>query len=48
MWILPQMLYVIPFLMFRVMWKASDTDVPIGGDWRSGRVSPIVPVWFVV
>ena len=47
-WILPPMLYVIPFLMFREMWKASDPDVPIGGDWRSGRVSPMVPVWFVL
>lgn len=47
-WFLPPLLYIIPFLMFREMWKASDPDVPIGGDWKSGRVSPLVPVWFAV
>ena len=47
-WFLPPLLYVIPFLMFRELWKASDPDVPIGGEWRSRPVSPIVPLWFVL
>lgn len=47
-WFLPPFLYVIPFLTFREMWKASDPDVPIGGEWRSGSASPIITAWFVV
>lgn len=47
-WFLPPLLFVIPFLMFRELWKASDPAVPIGGDWKSGRVSPVVPVWFLL
>lgn len=47
-WFLPPLLFVIPMLMFRELWKASDPDVPIGGDWRHGRTSPLVPLWFVL
>lgn len=47
-WFLPPLLYIIPFLMFRELWKASDPDVPLGGDWKSGSVSWLVPAWFVV
>jgi len=47
-WFLPPLLFVIPFLMFRELWKAADPDVPIGGDWKSSRVSPIVPLWFLL
>jgi hypothetical protein len=47
-WFLPPLLFVIPFLMFRELWKASDPDVPIGGQWRDGRVSPLVAVWFLL
>jgi zinc transporter ZupT len=47
-WFLPPLLYVIPFLMFRELWKASDPDVPLGGDWKSGPVSWLVAAWFVV
>jgi len=47
-WFLPPLLYVIPFLMFRELWKASDPDVPIGGEWKSNRSSPVVPIWFVL
>lgn len=46
-WVLPPLLYIIPFLMFREMWKASDPDVPPGGDWKSSTVSPVVGAWFV-
>lgn len=47
-WFTPPFLFVIPFLVLREMWKASDPDVPIGGEWRSGRVTPILIAWFVV
>ncbi|NNE11058.1 MAG: DUF4328 domain-containing protein, partial [Ilumatobacter sp.] len=47
-WFLPPLLYVIPTLMLRELWKASDPDVPVGGDWRSVRVSPLIPLWFVL
>jgi len=47
-WFLPPLLFVIPFLMFRELWKASDPDVPIGGEWKSQSVSPVVPLWFLL
>lgn len=47
-WFLPPLLYVIPFLMFRELWKASDPDVPIGGAWKANRASPFIPIWFVL
>ena len=40
--------WFLPFLTFREMWKASDPDVPIGGEWRGGAASPIIAAWFVV
>lgn len=46
-WFLPPLLYIIPTLMFRELWRASDPDVPIGGDWKSGPVSPMVTLWFL-
>lgn len=47
-WFLPPLLYIIPFLMFRELWRASDPEVPVGGDWKSGPVSPLVAAWFVL
>lgn len=47
-WFLPPLLYVIPTLMLRELWKASDPDVPVGGEWKSGRASPLIPIWFVI
>ncbi|MEO6570754.1 MAG: DUF4328 domain-containing protein [Ilumatobacteraceae bacterium] len=47
-WFLPPLLYVIPLLMFRELWKASDPEVPIGGDWKSRPVSPLPTIWFVL
>jgi hypothetical protein len=47
-WFAPPILFVIPFLALREMWKASDPSVPVGGSWRSGPVSPVVTAWFVV
>ena len=47
-WFLPPLLYIIPTLMFRELWKASDPDVPIGGDWKSRPASPLIFVWFAI
>ena len=47
-WFAPPFLYVIPFLALREMWKASDPGVPVGGEWRSRPVSPILVAWFIV
>lgn len=47
-WALPPFLYVIPFLMFRELWKASDPTVAVGSEWSDRPVSPIVTAWFVV
>ena len=42
-------MYVIPTLMLREMWKASDPDVPVGGDWKSrDRASPLPLLWLIV
>jgi hypothetical protein len=46
-WFLPPLLYIIPTLMFRELWKASDPDVPIGGDWKSRPASPLITAWFL-
>jgi hypothetical protein len=40
----PFILYVIPFLMLRELWRAND-DTPTA-EWRRGPVSPLVTVWF--
>lgn len=47
-WFLPPLLYIIPTLVLTEAWKASDPDVPVGGDWRRGRSSPLVIVWFLL
>jgi hypothetical protein len=47
-WFLPPLLFVVPFLMFRELWKASDPDTAIGQEWRSNSVSWLVPAWFVL
>lgn len=40
----PLILYVIPFLVLRQMWKASEPSA----DWRSSRVPPVVGLWFIL
>jgi hypothetical protein len=47
-WFAPPVLFVIPTLLLREAWKASDPDVPVGGDWRSRPGSPLPLVWFVL
>lgn len=47
-WFLPPVLFVIPTLLLREAWKASDPEVPVGGDWRSRPGSPLPLVWFAL
>lgn len=47
-WVLPPLLYIIPLLMLREHWKASDPDVTPGDDrWRNNGESPLIWAWFV-
>jgi Domain of unknown function (DUF4328) len=49
-WMLPPfVLYVIPFLMLRELWKASDSSDPDDPEsWRSSGDNPLVWAWFVL
>jgi hypothetical protein len=47
-WFLPPFVWVIPTLMLQEMWKASDPEVPVGGEWKSRSASPLPWIWFVV
>lgn len=47
-WFLPPLLYVIPLLMLREMWKASNPDVAPGDEgWRKGSEQPLLWGWWV-
>ncbi len=47
-WFAPPALYVIPTLMLREFWQASDPEVPVGGDWRSRKSTALPFLWFVL
>jgi len=49
-WFLPPgFFYIIPFLMFRELWKASDPTVPAGDQrWKENRVGIVVVAWWVL
>jgi hypothetical protein len=48
-WFLPPFLYVIPTLVLREAWKASDPTVPPGDErWKQGRDNPLLWAWFLV
>jgi hypothetical protein len=49
-WMLPPfVLYIIPFLMLRELWKASDASQPDDPEsWRSSKDNPLVWAWFVL
>jgi len=49
-WFLPPgFVYAIPWLMFRELWKGSDPAITRGdGRWKSGRVPPLIDVWWVL
>ncbi len=46
-WFLPPcVLYVIPYLMLRDLWKSSDPNS--GPEWKKNPVAPIITVWWVL
>lgn len=46
-WFLPPcILYVIPYLMMRDLWKASDPNS--GADWKRNPIGLVVHVWWVL
>lgn len=49
-WLLPPMvLYIIPFLMLRELWKASGSDVSDSSDtWKKSRENAVLWVWFAM
>ena len=48
-WLLPPFLFVVPLLVLRELWKASDSATTIGDEgWRARPVNPLLYVWFVV
>jgi hypothetical protein len=47
-WVLPPFIYVIPTLMLVELWKASDPDVPMGGNWRAKAGAPLPVIWGVL
>ena len=45
----PCVLYVVPWLMFKELWKGSDPDLAPGDpNWKQGPVAPIVTIWWVM
>ena len=48
-WILPPVLIIIPFLMVREVWRASDPRTPYGSDsWKQESNPAPVLAWFIV
>ncbi|MFT4656208.1 MAG: hypothetical protein ACI8V4_000369 [Ilumatobacter sp.] len=48
-WILPPFLYVVPLLILRELWKASDPDTPAGSPgWKASKGNPLLYVWFLL
>ena len=48
-WFLPPLLFILPLLVLRELWKASDPNTPPGADgWRASGENPLLYVWFVV
>jgi hypothetical protein len=46
-WFAPPGVFIIPFLMLREMWRASNPDA-IGRSWDRSPVTPLLTVWFVL
>lgn len=48
-WFLPPFLFVLPLLVLRELWKASDPQTPPGSEgWRASGENPLLYVWFVL
>jgi len=44
-WFVPPLIfYIIPFLMFRELWKATDDECE---SWREAPTSPLITGWFI-
>jgi Domain of unknown function (DUF4328) len=46
----PCVVYAVPWLMFKELWRGSDPELGAGGDtsWKRGPVPPLVTVWWVL
>ena len=45
----PCAVYVVPWLMFKELWKGSDPAIRPGDpDWKRASVSPLVAMWWVL
>ncbi|MGA1051012.1 MAG: DUF4328 domain-containing protein [Ilumatobacteraceae bacterium] len=47
-WLLPPLVFILPFLVLREIWRASDPDVGVGEGWRTGRPPVATTIWFVL
>ena len=48
-WLLPPFLFVLPLLVLRELWKASDPGTAVGDEgWRTQSVNPVLYFWFVI
>jgi hypothetical protein len=47
-WLLPPFVFVLPYLVLREIWRASDPDTGMGERWRSGRPPAAALAWFVL
>ncbi|WP_420452739.1 DUF4328 domain-containing protein [Ilumatobacter sp.] len=48
-WMLPPFGFLVPLLVVREMWKASDPAIGLGSQrWRAGRATPLAHAWFVL
>lgn len=45
----PCVIYVVPWLMFKELWRGSDPDTGYGDPgWKQNPVAPIVTIWWVL
>jgi hypothetical protein len=45
----PCVVYAVPWLMFKELWRGSDPAVAPGDpDWKKGKVPPLITLWWVL
>jgi Domain of unknown function (DUF4328) len=45
----PCIVYAVPWLMFKELWKGSDPAIAPGDPhWKQGQVAPLITVWWVL
>lgn len=48
-WLTPPCVFVVPWLVFKELWRASDPEVPAyDTSWKQRPVSPLVNAWWVL